>query len=450
MAVYRPRCRVSMRVMLDPLGGPIGQPLWLEGKVPLDASVHNDKPSDPDEFRIKLHKHQFPFDPEQIKATSCSVYMWDSDGSPGDENKLTKDRLQITGLTAEPVLTRGASSTDTFELVGKDYLTILQRRWPPVIFGTESPKLVPVGKPLDQTIQNLVDEATRFVPGGGGIAGAVLRGTLHAMDIVASYQRLTVVWKVRGAPPPMVIGTGTKKRGFRTEDESTYWSIIVWLCAQYGYTVQLRDLEVWITAEHELDLSDARQLAVGRNVSTLEIGRGLMREQVAQVVVQSHDPKTRQPVEAKFPEKAYDGQEPIVEPWHGLTQAQAAKVAQRIYHARGRNEAKVRVVTKHLADLDGQSLVGLRHGDPILVTLDPPAELEMRTMNQAQRLSYMLGHGYGRTVAEEVAQNYERLRQARRPYFVKGTSKEFSSKSGFSLEISARNYVFVERDDVAA
>jgi hypothetical protein len=458
MAIYRPRCRVSLRLVLDQFGGPQLDAVWIEGIVPTSVTVYSNPAKDPDEFDVELDLDRAPFDARQIRAAAVSVYLWNSDGSPGDEDRLTPDRLQIVGLCDEPDTSRTDGTSGTLRLIGKDYTMALARPWP---VG----KLVPVGRPVDAIVQQLVDECTRYAPPSGGLFSvAAAQAALGAMGVAMSNQRLTVVWKGKApgpvghgvaskpSTPPVMPGAGTKAAGWPVEDDATYWQVIRWICAQVGLTVQVRDLELWIQGEHEIATDAVRSMALGKNLRSLTMGRRLGVLQVPQIIVKGGlDPKTRQPVEGRYPRVAQTGQEPEVMPFYGVIDpVQLDAIAKRYYVHRARSEGKITAVTTHMADLNGDAIWGMRAGDPLHMDVEPPHERAMEKMTAAQRQRYMVGLGYHPAAASAIAANYDRLRNAPHAYLLKGITKTWHTRSGPNFDMELNDYVFVERDGAAA
>jgi hypothetical protein len=486
MGLYYPRCAAVLSVVFDGfstdtsvgLGGhEVGNAahgdggdsrptvIHLDGSpgnasAPRRATAHLNSYAKADSFDIEILAKALPVSPELIRAMAVELYMFQTDGLEADISKyLTDENLLVAGLADE-----GEIGGETVHFSGRDYTALmLDKAWP-------ASKAVPAGRPVDQVVQDLVDEASQ-----AKVTGRILTVDYRAStpkstegdDAKAGISRKSQISKrskgrSRAKPNAGEASTKTNKKGLPQKGGS-YWDVIQKLCLRHGLICYVHGTKVVIDDPRGLTVrtaENAPHLVWGRNLKDIKASRKFSRAALPQFVAYGYDDKQRKQVVGRWPPDkpqrpnglgaTLDSSEIITAP-PGVTSAAAlTEYCRAYYEARARAEGKLHFVSRSLRDIDGRDMIqSLRPGHPARIEWDHvQGSGELRRMGEEERYGRMLALGYSREVAQLVASGYERLEQVNdRELYVRDVSFDWSKDEGITVEAEAVNYVVEVRDD---
>jgi hypothetical protein len=491
MALYYPNCFGFLSAVFDGFGGDNSAPQIIPF-LPRQATVHLNGYREADTFEIDFDAKLFPFSPDLLKSVAVELFMFETEGllvnaleqssTTGTVWNLsqfqTDENRVIAGLADENGLNYGDGGR-SFRITGRDYTSLLiNREWP-------EGKRVPVGQDLDRTVQDLVDEAV----------GKLRNGTTLEVEYIGPESIKTTgvdrgITKRDVVKKPPKVGahhSRTKKRGFPQRSGKNYWDVIYGLCLQHGKIAYVTGTKVIISDPKTLtaDTVDSTyRMAYGRNLKFLKVSRHMGKEAVPQVISSIYDPKTRQRVEIKFPEKTAPGfrdksqksavkglggandvtgsnsltqNQLRVAPPKGVTDPKVLRdYLEAYYHNLARNEGVLSFETKDLRDLTrsqkaqrGYSLLAMRPGDAVQVAFDAFSDADMRQLSStAERFARLRELGYSEQVANIVASEYDRINQFQTPFYVKDVSLAWSIKDGLNVAVEGINFIAPQRDSV--
>lgn len=466
--VYYPQCLATLHVVFDGFGGTDSSATTFTVR-PKTASALLNGYREADTFALEFDASYFPFSPELIRSMGVEIHMYRTDGLGGagtsqhQKNpyyELEEDNLVVAGLVDDARYHAGKDGR-TFSVTGRDYTCLmLDKPWDPT-------KRFPVGLPLDQAVQNLVDEATGAAAHGRVMTVKVIgsdstpviaaTGTKSSALVTAGKYHVSKKGKIT------IPGSGkgnihTNKKGVPVKGGSSYWDVIYRQCIRLGLICFVRGTDVIISTPSTLTEATSgrlRSVAYGQDLSTLDIDRKLGKEKVPQIEVVCYDPESMASISAKYPASAKeittgigtkkDETRQVVV--HGITdQGQLAKLAKLYYDNLARSEGTIKFGTKDLTDLNGNDLLFLRPGDPVQLGFDGITE-DFRQMAEFERFEALLSMGYNEQVAGIIAIEFDKINQFRVPFYTKDVGLTWSSDSGLSIEVSALNYIAPGRDD---
>lgn len=488
-SIFYPQCHAILKVVFDGFGGDDSDPTVIH-VLPRSANVHLNGYRQADTFDLEFDGKAFPFSPELIRAAAVEIYLFQTDGLvPAVDNYINPDNLTITGLVDDAAL-EGSSDGLVFRCSGRDYTTLmLDKQWP---VG----RPIPVGKPIDSVVQQLVDECTHYSRGTAAVeefinattglpAHLQNANTLNVRfigdgDVPTAHQvSKTTTAKVQTIKP--TVGgshSRTNKRGIPVRSGKSYWDVIYSLCLQHGLIVFVRGNDVIISKPQILSdagRQDVKHLSYGRNLGSLNIERHMGREQVPQIVVSSYNEDTGDTLEAKWPPDSglasgakakgvgQGGQGSAAATLTGIgtvketikrytfpgirDKAQATEIAKTIYQTLGRSEAKIHFSTIDLKDLRGNDLLTAKPGNGFEIGFDEIKVEMLREMSVPQRESKLRQLGYSETVAHLIATEFDKINHFKATYYLKDLSLSWSNSTGISIEGEAINFISVGRDD---
>lgn len=437
MAVYYPRCRAVLSVVFDGFGGGDSDPTVID-VFPRSAKVDLNSYKEADTFELEFDGKALPISPDMIRGAGVQIYLYHTDSLEEDPTLYaTADQARLAGLIDKATLSADSSGV-TFRVTGRDYTALmLDKQWDPR-------RRVPVGRPLDTVIQELVDEAcqakrtgrtltVQFVGSVGEVVPTL--GSLH-------YKK-------------------SKKRGLTPQGVKNYWDVIYQVCLRHGFIVYVEGFNVVISRPNVLQENARRvipKVVYGRNLESLEVDRKLGKERVPQILVRSYDPVTRSPLEARFPaakDKVTTGigtERDEVKSFTvpGISDERTLKrIAENAYNSLARGESSVRFSTPALKDLDGVSdLLDLRAGGAVAVGFDPfVSDATLGSLPRNERFDRLIALGYKDKVARLIADEYEKMNYFRRPFYIREASLIYDSDEGIRVEVEATNYIMVQRDE---
>jgi len=452
VAVFYPGCRALLTVTFDGFGGGEQKPTIIgrEGDlIPLSATVNLNGYKQADTFELTFDAKRLPIVPDLIRGGVVDLWLFDTQGAAFNPNRhLTEENLEIVGAFGAADFTYDESGR-VFRIEGTDLTgLLLKKKW-------DTSKRVPVGLPLDQIVQKLVDEVTT-----SGRTLTVRYRDGSALPTVASVSKQITSRKVTVQKP--ISGNGhsrtKKKAGFPVATGKSYWDVIYDLCQAHGHIAYVQGYDVILapivvlTAEAEAQIP---KVAYGRNLTSLKWHRQFGKDSTPEVVFRSYDKRTRKELVARWP-RNYRGkpsgagtltQEQIEVRYDSVNElALLEEMAKNYYLDLARGESEVTVATRSLVDLDGRDLLHLRAGQPVSIAFDAFNSEVLQQLSEEERFQNLVDQGYDDVVAQLIASEFTKIRQFTRPFYTKQATKRWGITDGISLEIEGINFVSVKRD----
>lgn len=484
MARYHPECRVNLSVVFDGFGGK-DQPQVIEDIIPLSCSVHLNSYKEADTWEVTFDARRFPFSPELIRSAAIEIYLYQREDltqepfypdipkptlttitglvdyarSLESAQAVRKYQLLVTGLVDNAVLTQDLQG-GVVSMSGRDYTALLlDKEWDPLESGKRG--RIPEG-PLDQVVQQLVDEAVN-----ADEIGRTLQVEFIDYEIVPSTGKIakTVTQKKVKikSPPTQKSRSKRKKRGIAVKADSNYYDVIYKLCMSYGFICFIQGFTLYITKPHVFYADQEAlwgywRVAYGRNLQSLSVERKLSKEAVPQIRVRSYDPRTKTAIEGRFPKDKENitttgvgtkKEEYRVYTVPDVTDINTLKeIARSTYYTLAKGEGTISFETPALKDLDNRDLLSMRAGDAVYIEWDA---FDAQIMTNAklgtdQKVAALLAQGYKIDVATLVATQYDRLDYFRQNFYVKQVRYDWSEDSGIKIQVEAVNFINAERD----
>lgn len=494
MTRYAPQCTINLSAVFDGFGDRDAPQVFTD-IIPMSVNVHLNSYKEADTWEVTFDAKSFPFSPELIRSVAVEIYLYDAEktgpvrkeevkpaipalGFQANAYAVANERAKITSAT-EHLVTTGladqgsiqlSADGQTITMSGRDYTSLLiDRQWDPTKSGSKG--RIPVGIPLDECVQRLVDEAVNADEVGRTLT---VRYEDFEVNVKTGKLAKTVTQKkVKIAPPK----TGSsrskrKKRGQVVKADSTYWDVIYKLCLSYGLIVYVKGFEVVISKPHVLEAQsqDYYRVAYGRNLESLESERKYNKEAVPQIRVRSwlDDGST---IEGRFPSDDQKGEASVdakgkargfvmtgvgtkkeeykVYTFPDIQNVNVLReIARTTYYTLARGEGVIRFSTPHLRDLENRDLLKMRAGDAVQITWDAFNAEAMRDKNlsREQKIGILLAAGYSPKVANLVATQYERLDYFSQPFYVKEVALGWAFDGGLTVDVEAMNFINPERD----
>lgn len=467
--VYYPQCWATLHVIFDGFGPGDSAPVTFKVR-PRSTTVHLNGYREADTFSMDFDAAAFPFSPELVRSMGVEIHIFQTDGlgrgiQTSDGFAHDTEGLVIAGLVDDARYHAGSDGR-SFQVSGRDYTALmLDRQWDPQ-------RRFPTGKPLDEAVQELVDEAAQADKTGRVLTVKVVgseetptlgpTNTKDGLLVTRGKYSVSKKGKIKAGSS----GNGnvhTNKKGIPVKGGSNYWDVIYRQCIREGFIVYVRGTDVVISTPQTLTEATAgriRKVAYGQNLAELNIDRKMGKESVPQIEVVCYDPVTMKQVKGLYPSDADVAKKPrvtglntkkdekMVVVVHGVTDpGKLDKLAKMYYHNLARSESTVHFSTKDLKDLDGSDLIFLRPGDPVQLGFDSINDEEFRELAEFERFEKLLALGYDEQVAGVIAIEYDKINQFRVPFYTKDVELNFGIDSGLQLEVAAVNFVSPGRDD---
>lgn len=448
---------------LNPYPGGDSKPTVLHVR-PKTATVHLNGYREADTFEMEFDAAHFPFSPELVRSMAVQLHLFQTTNLTGNVENFNDEteNLVIAGLVDEASYHAGSDGR-TFRVTGRDYTCLLlDKQWDPT-------RRVPVGKPLDQCIQDLVDEATHKATTGttlkvkaiGTDSFPTLEEDGVKEDALITAGKFNVSKKGKLSVPTTGNGhTKVNKKGVPVKGGSNYWDVIYRLCLRHGFVCYVRGTDLILSTPQTLTEATSgrvRSVALGQDLSTLDIDRKMGKETVPQIIVTCYDSKSKKKIQGVWPlsrQQKTTGlgtrrDEVRVVTVAGISDPGVLQnIAKTYYHSLARGEATIKFQTRDLKDLNGNDLLFLRPGDPVSIGFDAVNDEEFKQISAFQRYQKLLGMGYDEEVANLIATEYDRINQFRQPFYCRDVQFDWSLDQGLMIEVQGINFVSVGRDDV--
>lgn len=505
--VFYPQARAVLQVVFDGFGGLSADTApKIIPVIPKEVSIHRNTYKQADGWEMTFDAHDFPIDPQLVRAGSAEIYLFATEGLRDDQRLLSR---QLTSQQARYAALYGTDGVAT--LAEEQNLALSKRDFTlgqaPQIFGlfddhsidfSSSGRWVTISGQdytaflaarqwgTDGTIStkkamaaNKSDVRRSKRAGKKGKGGGPLRriptgerlDLLLAKLLVEADPRNVMTFRVEGIDEEKlpVVGKNaprSQKRGIPTTENMSYWDVMYGLALRHGCILFVRGLDVVLARPQNLNgLFDPRikRLAWGKNIESLQMSRRLGKEKVPRIVVRAYDETGRQTTEVEYPEGKQEvpngtlgvsQDEFELVPVYGITdRAVLLDLAESLFHLRGHTERTVVLRTQDLEDLgfNGQaahSLMNLAAGDAVAVEFLEfnlnHAMLQDGSIAEEVKVQHLVARGYNYEIAQIIAQRYQALKFLQRPLRIREVSFEYSADDGISIEMELVDFIVVD------
>lgn len=475
--LFYPRCRAVLQVIFDGFGPSARDtPPKIIPVLPVSCTVHKNSYKQADSWELTLDARDLDIDPELIRGGAIEIFIYQAPGIVGDQRvldrkmdpataaafgklrdagdvaKLEKKDQQtirrftlnnkpvVAGLFDEAGLEMSASGRQV-TLQGQDYTDhFIKMQYPPDRKGRA--RRIPTGFRLDFILEKLLQAAD---PTG--------RFKLVTRGIERHPSGLWAITPIVGANE-----VRNNKRGIPVDSSTSYWDVMYKLAIRYGLILFVDGLEVVLSRPQHITRKDdprIRKFVWGKNIEQLDLRRKLAKEKTPQIIVRGYDEKTKKHIDERFPEK--DDQVPtgidvkqneyLFIPAYGISDRKVFKqMAENFFNMIGQAERTVTMNTHDLKDMREDDLLNLAAGDAIEIRFDPFHRelLKKKEIGQAEKIQYLVDRGYGQSIAETIAEHFQKLAAIERPLRVREVSYDFSTTDGISIEIEAVDFIVME------
>jgi hypothetical protein len=423
-AVYYPRCRVALEVLLEDFADGSGEERHSIEVVPRRAEWSRNGRREADTCRVELDWQDFPLDPRAVRSILVAIFCADV-GEPDAEIDIDDPDTQVfLGFIDEPEATLEESG-ETVVLGGRDYTSsFLDHRWPG--------GAIDITQPLSKVVEFVIAQ----VPGASDLDVSPSEG---AAEVVLA----DLMGKTKYTPQP---------------DDDT-WTVLTDLCGRAGLLAVIELDVLYIRAPFEGQDVQVGFL-YGRDVERLVYKRRFNEWKTRQVQVVCWDPTVRESRSATYPQTpivlrkriSKDGdvtsEAAPLTPFYvegTYTEAQLLEMAERFWEEAARNEVEVELTTREMADLDyGTLLPRLAAGDQLHVQLG--ADLAgLASMSQGEATAALEAAGVAPDVAAALIASWRTADNLASAFFIKEAAHSWSRDEGYQLRVTAINYVGEEQ-----
>lgn len=470
MGVYYPQAVISMRVVLEDLGDKSAKlnKIYAFNVVARRIRVSINDYTEADTFDAEIDFKNFPFDPRSIRSAGISIHLEDRKKLFKTINQLnliepSEDSAIFLGYVDEDRI-RLSEETRTVHLEGRDFTALfLDREY----LGTP----IQLSKPVDQVIQDLVDQVPEVAQSPEGLV----------VENRTGIDPLPVLAKLA---PDLGAKSGVKNGRPRR----TYWDQIQNIIEKAGLIAYMELDKLVISRPRNLYKKERAKLFVyGANVKELEFKRKLGRQKGFNIRVVSLIPERKEVIDAKIPEEASDeflqqmglpkeriqvqtvnanGEkgEPKDAPFITFrvrdvaNKEQLVAIGEKTFEEVGRQQIEGSLTTKEMAVCeDGglnreRSLFSIsqaRVGMPIEIDIDqgdleglPSVFKGNDSQRKARIRKFLIARCYDPVVADAYA---EALTKFDTPFFTKSIEFVLDQENGFDAEIEFLNFIELPR-----
>lgn len=454
MSIYYPQGAVILRVTWESFGTQLAV-LNKVQDIPVscrNVKVERNDYTEADTFNATIDYKSFPFDPRCIRACGITVCVEDRKKVFDNDNSLSliepsPDNIIFLGFADEGEIDFD-DDTRTVKIEGRDYtaLFIDQKR-----VNTDP---IPLSKPIDQIIQDLINEqeATKNI----SVVNRTGADLPTLAQLAPDYNPVTAV--------------KNQKR------KETYWDIMQDILSRLGL-VGFIELDKFIITKPQniYEKKEIKQFIYGGNIKTLSFKRKLGRSKDYNVKVRSFNALEKRIEEAMIPEEATDPQfianfgnsrmtvpqldkdgKKIDPPKEAdfytfsvkdiSSKEQLIKIGESIYEELSRQQIEGKLNTYEMEipqELDtGTSPIKfskLRNGTAIRVYLSQDELSEVKSDSPiAQKKAFLMRRGYPKDLAEAFAESLNRINTA---FYTKSVTFNLDQEDGFSMDIEFINFI---------
>jgi hypothetical protein len=403
-----------------------------------------------DTFEVEIDENLFPLDPRDVLAVSVDIHLGDTGGLGIQLDTISDRNRLILGQTDELSKSIQVGSASTVTLTGRDYAgLLLDEKW--------QGRTLELGRKLSE----LVEEVKESVPAFAG--------------------RMDVVLAEEDFDPVVPSGRGRKRKKFRAQPDKPIWEVLIDLGMKVGAVVTVDRDQIVIQPPRSIiaEIEGARSplFVEGRNLRDLKIKRKLGKADTPNVLVQSIDPASGRLVEGRYPVnwKAAARATRIKERAKKTTNVEFRRfvvrhpspsvsalnaVAEQVYNFHAQEQIEISFTSLDMAiapspipseigarlELSRESeLVAttqLRNGSPLRIRVEKDARnILEKAVSQADKERQLRTIGYHQDVAAILARGYRLFDEL---FFVDTASHEYSTDSGYKLDVTAINFIEVD------
>lgn len=460
MSVYYPRGIAVLRVFLE--NKESTTPISLNDVHIFTVRCHSIEVNfntyrEADTFALSIDFKNFPFDPRAVRSCGVTIHfenlknLKDENGNLFDI-KPTLNNLIFQGYADEDRISLDDSSRKV-HLKGRDFTSLLIDR-------NYTGKPIDISKPLDQAIQNLLNEIeeTRLDKGRG----------------------IRVVNKTGGPLPVLSDAQSQKPQTKNSRRNRNYWDHIQDMVRQAGLIAYISLNELIITRPRELyNNENAKVFIYGENLNSLNFERKLGRQKKNNIRVLSWNVEKKEILEVRIPEDASDGflkrlglakkriqidtiktdgtkGTPKDAPFITFRVKEVKDVktlrpiGERIFEEVGRQQIEGRILTNEMQTLDVYNnlfdITKIRIGTPIEIKLEglDLEGVQKRSRPKAFReiQKFLVSKNFLPEIASAMAlaiSNFDT------PFYTKSLKLTLDASSGFSADINFINFIELPR-----
>jgi len=418
--------------------------------LPRFAKVELNSYQQADEFEIRLDYNAFPVDPRTIRSCGVGIWMGTTD-KYGELITNEPDDCLLTGFVDDFEI-QFEEEDQVLQLRGRDFTGILlDTKW---FHGNV---------PLDMKL----DEAFRWI-----------------LNHDPSFAKIEVVNESAEALPTL---SQIKLRSYEEHtprNEDSYWDLIYDICIQAGFICYIKLEQLIINKPRNMYPSTkSTNFVYGINLNTLKFRKSFAKQTGLNVEVRSYDPITKTTLRATYPDPPVEKDEMVVpsknmrvnsqtvnievkkaassRPQQAADESQDVKtyefttfiisnvqdiailkeIAEGIWNQLHRKQIEGEFETSDLYSFESkESVIRLRNGDPISVTIGDRFKKIINSMPYSQIMDFLVNKGFNSQVASEISQNVVKLD---RIFYAQKIQHEWTNEEGYKLSVSLVNYLGV-------
>lgn len=458
MSIYYPQASVKLRVTWEDFG--TGSKVLNQTSdidiVCKSINVERNDYSEADTVKLTIDYKAFPFDPRCVRACGISVFMQNREkhfDKDGREVRIVPNDLYIDKDGANKVFIgfadessiRFDNESKTISIEGRDYTALL------IDAKRINTAPIPLSKPIDQILQDLLNEqiATKEIK--------IINRTGVALPTLAKlapdYNEATSVKNVKR--------------------KETYWDImqdILNRVALLGFI----ELDKFVIAKPQniYEKKDIKQFVWGRNIKELNFTRKLGRAKNFNVKVVSFNSLDKKVEVALIPEEATspnikgprvtipqldkDGKK--IDPPKDAdfitfnvkdvsNKDELIKIGESIYEEMSRQQIEGSLTTYEMEipqeNKDNPiKFSEMRNGSAVRVFLSSSEYSEMgHLQTNESKEAFLIKRGYPKNVANAFASSLDRINTA---FYVKSVTFELDQENGFTMKIDFINFIDID------
>lgn len=441
-----------------------------------------------DKCKITLLYRDFPLDPRMLSAVHLQVFVGDV-GSPdvsGRERRLelSPGNLRFQGYVDVPEVTLDNSMSEvTFDC--RDYTALyLDKPWRTI---ADESLVQEYPKPTSRVVRggNTVYSKYAPIPKGSPAAERGRRTRIRISDGLTLGQFVeTIRSRVNPLPtqkrPPTIfdqpglqsrlIAPVVGRNNLSMKNEDSAWDILTKVCELFGQipTWDLDDVFGPILRIRRASALSAStmttELTFGQNVRRLRYKRNLTAPERNAISVIAWNPRRGTVIQGLAP-KAGEAQGEVIYP-RGVkvterirseirrvqyllegdfTQRDLDDIALAIYYGQSQRRIQGSVETVNMTDAAGQSLLGLKNADRVVIRMGTEAIAGTQHLSDSAAAAYLSDPARPNSVSPEIALTLvQALRQVERltiEFFVLEAKHVWDANSGYEVTVDFQDFL---------
>lgn len=461
MSIYYPQAAVSLRVIWEDFGS---NSEVLEKVTVMQISCRNvmverNDYTEADTFSATIDYKSFPFDPRCMRSCGIAVYMEDMKSvflSNGQQNLIQPSETNVIfqGFADDSTMEFNDDSR-TVTVEGRDFTSLF------IDTKRINTSPIPLSKPLDEIIQDLIDEQEA------------------AKDIAIENRTGGTLPVLSKLAPDFNPFTSVKNQ----KRKETYWDIIQSLLQRVGLIGFIEVDKLVITKPRNIyEKKEIKQFIYGGNLKDLKFKRKLGRAKNYNVKLVSANLKKKTVIEALVPKEATsadfirdfgnqeitipqldkDGKkidppkvaDYITFPVPNINdKGTLIEMAEDVYEEMSRQQIEGSLMTHEMEvpqEVESEAEFGttpikfseIRNGTAIKIYLSEDELGQISSSSTwSQKRNFLLRRGYPLNVAEAFAESLNRINTA---LYVRSVKFEMSKDDGFSMNLDFINFIDID------